>query len=73
MNGPIAPWIKLGVGGYRVTSNLNVPADQLRAAGFHVLDQSSDETTDRFGYVGSVGFDVRAGARMKLGLDATCH
>ena len=29
--------------------------------------------SNRFGYVGSVGFDVKTGARMKLGLDTTCH
>ena len=73
VSGPVAPWFQVGAGVYHAGSNLKVPADQLQAAGFTVSQQSSNSTTDRFGYTGSLGVDFATGNRMKVGLDASYH
>ena len=61
MSGPVAPWIQVGVGVYRVNVNLEL------------LGKRSDNIMYEFGYMGGVGLDFWTSTRTKLGLDASYH
>ncbi len=59
VRGPVVPWLRAGVAYYYLRHHLEL------------MGQAADDTDWQFGYIGGVGFDVRATATMKLGLDAT--
>jgi len=61
VRGPVVPWLRAGVAYYYLRNRLEL------------MGRAADDTDWEFGYVGGVGFDVRATGTMKLGLDATCR
>jgi hypothetical protein len=69
--GRVAPWVQVSAGVCRVNKRLQFPADQLRAAGWQVLKESSDEISYEPLLVTGVGFDLKTRTGMKLGLDAS--
>lgn len=73
LSGRVAPWVQVGAGLYRVNGNVKVPEDQLRAAGWQVVKQSSGDIFYEFGYMGGVGLDFKTNTSMKFGLDASYH
>jgi len=73
VKGPVSPWVRVGAGLYRVNTNLRVPKDQLEAAGWQVQNESSNNASYEFGYVGGVGLGFKSGGRIRPGLEASYH
>ena len=67
----VAPWVQAGVGVSRANRKIEVPADQLRAAGWQVLKSTSDEITYQPLFETGMGLDLKTGEGMKVGLDAS--
>jgi opacity protein-like surface antigen len=74
VSGAVAPWIQVGAGIYRTNAHLDLPWDQLRAAGWTVVESGNgDSISHEFGYLGTLGIDFKVSANMKFGLDASYH
>jgi hypothetical protein len=71
LRGPVTPWVRLGAGLFGVDVDLDVPVDQLQAAGWQVSRPSGDKLEYMYGYTGGVGLDIETIAFMKIGLDTS--
>ena len=68
---PFAPWAQAGVGASRAVRRLEVPVEQLQAAGWQVLEPIVDEITYQPIAETRIGFDIRTRTGTKIGLHAS--
>lgn len=67
----VTPWAQIGFGVSRTNNKIDLPADQLRAAGWTILNQSTGSIAYQPIFTGGGGIDFKIDNRMKIGLDAS--
>jgi hypothetical protein len=67
----VAPWVQAGMSVSRANRKIEFPVVQLRAAGWQVLKETSDEITNQPLFETGMGLDLKSGEGMRIGLDAS--
>ena len=67
---PIAPWVWADAGVSRTNQHIEVPVDQLQAAGWQVSNASPEKVSYAPVFAGGVGVELGASSTMRIGLDA---
>ncbi len=70
-DGPVVPWVQAGMGVCRVSRRLELPWDQLLAAGWRRGESNADDASYEPIFVSSIGLDFKNDSQRRIGLDAS--